>query len=87
MIKPTVIKRRDQLDFTIWFLRALEELGNCARMEQISDKLEEYISLNWIDIDFSRWQYHMGWVKSELKKEGVISKKKQGQFTFWRKIS
>ena len=83
MTKPIVIKSREQWDFTGWFLIALEELGNYARMEQISDKLDEYIGLNLIHIDFPRWQYHMGWAKTKLQKAGVISQKNQGNFTFW----
>jgi len=86
MTKPIVIKRRDQLEFAAWFVIALKELNNHARIVQIAEKLDEYISHNLIQFRGElcfEWQYQMRWVKTKLKEDGVISQKKQGNLTFW----
>ena len=83
---PTIITSREQDEFTAAFLIALKELNNSARITQIASKLDEYIGLNLIHFNGElgdEWQYQMRWVKTELKKQGVINYKGVGRCCYW----
>ena len=80
---PIIITSKKQKELKQWMIYALKELNNYATMDQISDKLEEYIALNLIHINFSRWQYHIGWTKEEIKGLGFLSYKKEGKCCYW----
>ena len=87
MANPIIIKRRDQLEFAAWFVIALKELNNHARIVQIAEKLDEYISHNLIQFRGElcfEWQYQMRWVKTKLKEDGVIDCYHKGNMVFWR---
>jgi len=90
MTNPTIINSKKQIEFTEFFILALKELNNNARIVQIAQKLDEYISHNLIQFHGElcyEWQYQMRWVKTQLQKQDVIKKERKGQCVYWSIIS
>ena len=75
-------------DLIPYFLRGLTELpDNTRRIVEIAEKIDGYIESGLITIIGElkfEWQYKMRWVKSNLKKGGVIRKDyKVGSKQYW----
>ena len=75
-------------DLIPYFLRGLTELpNNTGRIVEIAEKIDGYIESGLITIIGElkfEWQYKMRWVKSNLKKGGVIRKDyKVGSKQYW----
>ena len=75
-------------ELTPYFIQALEELpNNSGRIVHVLEKIHNYIQSGLIEIEGElkfEWQYQSRWVKTELKKDGIIQKHyKQGSQQFW----
>ena len=71
-----------------YFIQALKELPNYSgRIVHILERIDNYIQSGLIEIEGElkyEWHYQSRWVKTKLKKDGIIQKHyKKGSMQFW----
>ncbi len=70
-----------------YFIQALKELpNNSGRIVHVLEKIHNYIQSGLIEIEGElkyEWHYQTRWVKTKLKKDGIIQKHyKKGSMQF-----
>ena len=80
-----IITHRTQL--TDLFLMSMKSLPNgTGRIVEIARGMHELMEEGLVEIQgdlLYEWQYQKRWVKTELKKNGLIDFEKRGNKSFW----
>ena len=88
-MKPITIKSRYQVEFENLFLDILKELNNDARILQMLKRVTQLKKLKKIKFEGDLediYQIEFKWVKTELKKRGIIKPESRGRHTYWSLI-
>jgi len=86
MKNPITIESVHQQEALDWYVIAMKDLGTPVRTLDIMKKIYQYQEKGIIefvgDLKY-QWQYALRWVKTELKKRGLITKHTKGKLTYW----